>query len=280
MRLIALLTALCLCLTPALADDPIWVDGNGNMIGAPTDPGGNTITPEPVPIPTPVPEDFYDTPDGPQKWEYDPTALIATWQEQPVEVLALGSWVSIIRLGKENIEVYTRDIAFTTKMGEDAQLAMIDATKNGQASMRKRASSKGAIIMKCQTNRIVAVSESTKKYIKCIYEDAEGWVLRSSIRFLTPQEGPAEFAYIAYKGNARSRQTVKVRQKASGSSRVLDEFPCGQRVVVIQRGDKWTEIEVENLRCFILNEFLTTLTPEEAAELPIRGIGAKIRYTE
>ena len=62
MRLIALLTALCLCLTPALADDPIWVDGNGNMIGAPTDPGGNTITPEPVPIPTPVPEDFYDTP--------------------------------------------------------------------------------------------------------------------------------------------------------------------------------------------------------------------------
>ena len=117
-------------------------------------------------------------------------------------------------------------------------------------------------------------------YIKCIYEDAEGWVLRSSIRFLTPQEGPAEFAYIAYKGNPRSRQTVKVRQKASGSSRVLDEFPCGQRVVVIERGDKWTEIEVENLRCFILNEFLTTLTPEEAAELPIRGIGAKTRYTE
>lgn len=279
MRFTALILLICLCFTTALADDPIWVDGNGNIVGGPTDSGGNTITPEPVPVPTPEPEATPD-PNAPQKWEYDPTQLTATWQGKTVEVLALGSWVSIIRCDRENIEVYTRDIQFTTRMGEDAQLAMIDAPKNGKASMRKRASNKGAIIMKCQTNRIVAVSESTKKYIRCIYDDADGWVLRSSIRFLTAQEGPAEFAYIAYKGNARSRQTVKVRQKASGSSRVLDEFPCGQRVVVIARGDKWTEIEVENLRGFILNEFLTTLTPDEAAALPIRGIGAKRRETE
>ena len=279
MRLLALITALMLCLAPALADDPIWVDGNGNIVGGPTDSSGNTITPEPIPITTPAPDATPD-PNAPQKWEYDPTALVATWQGQQVEVLALGTWVSIIRVGRENAEVYTRDIQFTTKMGEDAQLAMIDAPKNGKASMRKRASSKGAIIMKCQTNRIVAVSESTAKYIKCIYDDAEGYVLRSSIRFLTAQEGQAEFAYIAYKGNARSRQTVKVRQKASSSSRVLDEFPCGQRVVVLERGDKWTFIEAENLRCYILSEFLTTLTPEEAADLPVRGIGAKTRYTE
>lgn len=278
MRLTALLVCLVMIITPGLADDPLWVDGNGNIIGAPTDQGGNAVTPEPIPITTPAPDPTPD-PGAPQKWEYDPTQLTATWQGKPVTVLALGSWVSIIRVEKENVEVYTRELQFTTKMGENAQLAMIDAPKNGRASMRKTASG-NAIIMKCQTNRIVAVSESTKKYIRCIYKDAQGWVLRSSIRFLTPAEGQAEFAYIAYKGNARSRQTVKVRQKASGSSRVLDEFPCGQRVVVIQRGDKWTEIEAENLRCFIKNEFLVTLTPEEAAELPVRGIGAKTRYTE
>ena len=279
MRFFSLIMAIvCLC-SAALADDPLWVDGNGNFVSGPTDSSGNTVTPQPIPIPTPEPEDT-DTGDIIPRWEYDPTTLTATWQEQPVQVLALGSWVSIIRLGKENIEVYTRELTFATKTGEGLQLAMINAPKNGQASMRKRASGRGAIIMKCQTNRIVAVTETTKKYAKFVYKDAEGYVLRSSLTFITPQEGQAEFAYIAYKGNARSKQTVKVRQKASGSSRILDEFPCGQRVVVIQRGDKWTEIEVENLRCFILNEFLTTLTPEEAAELPVRGVGAKRRETE
>lgn len=280
MRLILLMLTLCLWLAPASADDPIWVDGNGNMIGAP-DVGGSQPTVPPTPIVTPAPEpEEEDDPNAPKKWAYDPTELMATWQGQQVKVLSVGSWVSIIRAGKDNIEVYTRDIEFATTAGEGMRLAMIDAPKNGKASMRKRASSKAAIIMKCQTNRIVAVSETTKKYAKFIYEDAEGYVLRSSLTFLDPQQGQAEFAYIAYKGNARSRQTVKVRQKASGSSRILDEFPCGQRVVVIARDGKWTEIEVENLRCFILSEFLTTLTPEEAADVPVRGIGAKIRYTE
>ena len=253
MRFIALLTAFLCLFTAGLADDPLWVDGNGNFISTPTDGNGNPVTPQP--IPTPEPEPTYN-PDAPQPWEYTPTTLTATWQEQAVEVIALGSWVSTIRVGKETQEVYTRELTFATKSGDKLQLAMINAPKNGKASMRKRASSKGAVIMKCQTGRIVAVTETTKKYAKFVYEDAEGWVLRSSLTFLDAQEGEATFGRIAYKGNVKSRQTVKVRQKASGSSRILDEFPCGKRVVIIAQGDKWTEIEADNLRCFILNEFL------------------------
>lgn len=278
----------------AQATDPIWVDGNGNIISGPGESSGSGTEPN-VPI---VPEEP-ETPEepeapeestgdaedgteaeGPAKWEYESTTLTAQWQGQTVEVLAVGSQVSIIRQDKENVEVYTRDLTFAEEAEAGKSLAIITAPKTGRVSMRKKASSSAAVIMKCQAGRIVPVLGLTSRYALIQYEDAVGYVLRSSLTFLDAAEGQAEFAYIAYKDNPRSNNTVKVRQKASSSARVLDEFPCGQRVVVIERGEKWTEIEAENLRCFILSEFLTTVDDETAAALPVRGIGAKMRMTE
>ena len=292
----ALLLACCMAaVLPAQADDPIWVDGNGNIISGPGDTSGtgtagtDTVTP-PVEESTEQEEEVPETSDStegggeadadaPPKWAYESTVLTAAWQGETVQVLALGSQVSIIRQGEENWEVYTRTLTFTEEAEAGKGLAIITAPRTGRVSMRKTASSRGAIIMKCQAGRIVPVLGLTKKYALVQYEDAVGYVLRTSLTFLDPSEGEAEFAYIAYKGNPRSNNTVKVRQKGASTARILDEFPCGQRVTVIQRGEKWTEIEVENLRCFILSEFLTTVDEETAQELPVRGIGAKNHAT-
>ena len=274
MLLISFLLCLCFCGT-ALATDPIWVDGQGNIITGGTTGGSSESETMVTPIETPAPETDADDTSGTPKWVYDPQTLTARLDEETVKVLAVGTYVSIVQRGNEREEIYTRDLSFAADIETDKQLAIINAPKTGKASMFKKASGSSAIIMKCQTGRVVPVLALTKQFALVQYEDAVGYVKRSSLTFVAPYEGEAAFAYIAYKGNARSRSTVKVRQKASGNARILGEFPCGQRVVVVQSLGKWTEIEAENLHGFILAEFLTTLTEEEAAELPLRGISAR-----
>jgi hypothetical protein len=297
-RSMALLAAALMLLHGvALGDDsPIWVDGNGNIISGPdsgSSSGSETIV---TPIVTETPDessddssdeesdegsdsdDSSDT-ESSNKWEYEPQTLYATLDGTQVEVLAVGTRVSIIKRDGVREEVYTNTLTFAEDVAEGKQLAIINTPKNGKATMFKKASSKSAIIMKCQTGRIVPVLGLTKSYALVQYEDAVGYVKCSSLTFLDADSGEATFAYIAYKGNTSSNNTVKVRQKASSSSRILDEFPCGERVTVITPGEKWTEIEVENLRCYILTEFLTTVDEEEAAKLPVKGIGSSIHAT-
>ncbi len=292
-----LVSGLMLFSTVALAgDSPIWVDGNGNIISGPDSSSSDSTDTIITPIVTPdedtdteedlTPDEGSDTDtDGDtdsssnQKWVYESQTLTAALDDETVEVLAVGTRVSIIKRNGAREEVYTDTLHFADDIEAGKQLAIITAPKSGQASMFKKASGKSAIIMKCQTGRIVPVLAVTKSFALVQYKDAVGYVKRSSLTFLDAESGEASFAYIAYKGKTSSNNTVKVRQKASSNGRILDEFPCGQRVTVITPGEKWTEIEVENLRCYILSEFLTTVDEADAVNLPVRGIGSSVHAT-
>lgn len=292
-----LVSGLMLFSTVALAgDSPIWVDGNGNIISGPDSSSSDSTDTIITPIVTPdedtdteedlTPDEGSDTDtDGDtdsssnQKWVYESQTLTAALEGETVEVLAVGTRVSIIKRNGAREEVYTDTLHFADDIEAGKQLAIITAPKSGQASMFKKASGKSAIIMKCQTGRIVPVLAVTKSFALVQYKDAVGYVKRSSLTFLDAESGEASFAYIAYKGKTSSNNTVKVRQKASSNGRILDEFPCGQRVTVITPGEKWTEIEVENLRCYILSEFLTTVDEADAVNLPVRGIGSSVHAT-
>ena len=267
------LMVILLMAAAALADTPIWVDGNGNIISGPNGIVVGTVdTTESVPSisvsvgdddseyegETGIPaettaEDANKIP----KWFYTPTTLMATYEGESVEVLALNTRLTRIKRDREELTVRTCELTFNTTAKKGCQMAMINTPKSGRATMFKRASSKAAIIYKCQTNRIVAVMDATKRFAHLHYADADGYVSTGSITYVEPWTGDIEVAYIAYKGKPTAKTTVKVRQKASGSSRVLDEFRCGTQVVVIGQNGKWTEIEVENLHAFILTEFLT-----------------------
>ncbi len=292
-----LVSGLMLFSTVALAgDSPIWVDGNGNIISGPDSSSSDSTDTIITPIVTPdedtdteedlTPDEGSDTDtdtdtdsSSNQKWVYESQTLTAALDGETVEVLAVGTRVSIIKRNAAREEVYTDTLHFADDIEAGKQLAIITAPKSGQASMFKKASGKSAIIMKCQTGRIVPVLAVTKSFALVQYKDAVGYVKRSSLTFLDAESGEASFAYIAYKGKTSSNNTVKVRQKASSNGRILDEFPCGQRVTVITPGEKWTEIEVENLRCYILSEFLTTVDEADAVNLPVRGIGSSVHAT-
>lgn len=198
-------------------------------------------------------------------WAYDPEALTAQWQGKQVTVLSLGSVVSTVMADGEEKEVPTRELSWETTAEEGQRLAVINAPKSGSASLRKKASSKSVVLEKCRTGSIVAVLELTKKYAKINYQGAVGYVSRSSLTFLTPSAEAGLFATIAYKGNVKSRNTVKVRMTGSSKSRILGEYPCGTRVTVLLAEEKWTQIEVDGKRCAILTEFLLMDAPAAVA---------------
>ena len=232
---------------------------------------------------TPVPEDYGVTepeeadPNAVPKWYYDPTPLVAQWRGQTGVVLSLGSVATVLKIGSETVEVYTRDITFPLSEGA-TELAVIRAPKSGRISMFKKASGKSAIIMKCNTCTIVPVYARTKRYAKIHYQDAVGYVAASALDKLEIVQGDGDFAYVAVNGKPLYNDTVNVRQNGANGSRILKDFPCGQRVAVISESEdgKWTEIEGQGLRCFILSKFLTVVPESEAAELPVKGIGSRV----
>lgn len=224
-----------------------------------------------------VPPHATPDPNLPPKWAYDGQVLYAGYQGSQAEVLSLGTVASVLKTADGKVEVYTRDLSFAPKTeGAATGIAMIVTGKSGRISMFKRASKRSPIIMKCYTGHIVPVLGAQKGFVLIQYQDAVGYVQKSRLKMLSPSEGKGEFAYVAVKNNPRSKDQVKVRQSASGASRILGEFPCGQRVAVISRGSQWTEIEAQGIRCFILNHFLTTVPESEAVNLPVRGIGSRV----
>lgn len=198
-------------------------------------------------------------------WAYDPEALTAQWQGKQVTVLSLGSVVSAVVADGEKKEVPTRELSWETTAEEGRRLAVINAPKSGSASLRRKASSKSAVLEKCRTGSIVAVLALTKKYAKINYQGAVGYVSKSALTFLTPSAEAGLFATIAYKGNVKSHNTVKVRMTGSSKSRILGEYPCGTRVTVLLAEEKWTQIEVDGRRCAILTEFLLMDAPAAVA---------------
>lgn len=286
-----ILAAVCIAVllgTSACADDnPMWVDGSGHII----DTSGNitdTITPDkntsnnvpytgegseggsvvqPGQNNAPAEPTAEPDPNAPHPWDYTPTQLTASWNGQKVEIIDLGTRLTTIRVNRKKQVVRTNSLTFDSEAAAGKQLAIIHTPKSGNAPLRKKASKKGTIFYRCQTGRVVAVKKNGKSFCRIHYADADGYVSTGSLKFIEPWDGEIMVAKIAYKGNPKSRETVKVRQKASGASRILDEFRCGTQVVVFGTTDRWTEIEVGGVHCFILSEFLTEPVPfEEEAE--------------
>ena len=298
-RILCLVLALAVVMGtfPALAANaPIYVDGSGNGViydsaaaanaangdsegesGSSTDSAvTGTGTYE---LPTDDEEDEDD--DGAvQKWEYTPSEMTATWNGRDVVVKSLGTVVSIVTMNNMNIEVYTRDLVFSPDVPEEKKLAIVNAPRNGRVSMHKRPNKKSAIIMKCQTCHIVPVYEITSSYARVQYEDANGYVSLNSLIFLPASQGTATIAYVAMNGNVNSSNTVNVRQEDSAAARILGELPCGQRVTLLQIGEKFSLIEAEGMRCYILNTWLTQLTDEQSHQIKGKGTQADMYASE
>lgn len=278
-RILCVLMALMLLcpMLSALAYDPIYVDGNGNIVtvtpapggssgsGGSSNPGygGNSGVMAPV-TDTPRPT---DDPNAVPAWYYEPKTLTAAWRDERVTVLSLGSVVSTIKARAGKLEVSTCSLIFDVEVAPERKLAIISPSNAGTVRLFKSASSKSVILQRCTAGRIVPVLSTGKRFTLIHYDDCIGYVQTSVLNFVPAATDPQEMAYITVNGKTTSRATVKVRQKPSGNSRILAELPAGTHVAVFSTVDKWTEIEAGGYHCWILSEFLTTVDESEEREL-------------
>lgn len=182
--------------------------------------------------------------------------------EQPVTLLTLGTAVSEIKADGEKLTVPTASLRWGSTAPADKQLAVITAPKGGEAALRTKASSKGQVLKKCQTNRIVLVLSVGKSYAKVYCDGLVGYIRNSSLTFC-PVGGVKEGesapvpGWVSFRGRLNSKNTVNIRQSGKNGSRILADFIAGTPVMVFSQSDRWAEIDVGGYRAFILNEYLT-----------------------
>lgn len=188
-------------------------------------------------------------------------------EEQPVAMKRLGLVNSVIVLKKEQLTVPTSELRWEADVRPEQAMAVIKAPKSGTATLRNKASSRGKGITKCKTNRIVLVLSSGKNYSKIYYDGMVGYVLTSALK-LYPVGGVAEAkdggepvtlqtGWISFRGKLKSRNTINIRMNGKNGSRILGDYIAGTPIVIFGQDDKWTEIEVDGYRAFILTEYVT-----------------------
>lgn len=182
---------------------------------------------------------------------------------QLVTMETLGTVYSTVKLDGESILVRTADLQWESEAEEAQALALINAPRTGEASLRAKASSKGSVLLKCDTNRVVLVLKVGKNYSRVLYEDTVGYVLTSALTFCPvgyvdeADDVQISRGWITFRGKLDSNNTINVRMTASGNSRILDDFKAGTSITIFEVGEKWAEIEVEGYHCYILSEYVT-----------------------
>lgn len=183
-------------------------------------------------------------------------------EEKPVTIDTLGTAVSVIVLNKEKVTVPTADLRWETKAREDQMLAVVKAHKSGKASLRAKASTKGKVIEKVTTNRIVLVVEKGKTFTKVIHEGQVGYIINTALTYypvggVKDGEPAAQPGWVSFRGRLKSGNTVNIRQNGKNGSRILTDFKAGTPIMVFGQDKRWSEIEVGGYRAYILNEYVT-----------------------
>ena len=54
---------------------------------------------------------------------------------------------------------------------------------------------------------------------------------------------------------------MHVRSAATNNARQIAEYPVGTTLTVFSQDEKWSEVDVAGLHCYILNKFVTLQEP-------------------
>lgn len=200
----------------------------------------------------------------------DPETCTFACQGKTVTVIRLGMVFSTIRSGQKETQVPTQDLTWTTSAPAKQQLALISAPKTGSASMRAKASNKGAVIKKLTTGTAVAVINVGKTYTRIWADGVVGFVLNSALTY-RPNAMPDNIkeGVITYNGRTNSKNEINVRAAGKNGSRILGSYRAGTPVTVLSQDKTWTEIEVKGLHCYILTKYVTITGDIEIADVTL-----------
>ena len=245
------------CGTSSAMDDLPSSDPQWGNLGKPNDNASNENQNNTSPAATKAPSST-KIPSAPRVTATpEPVIPTVSWQGMEITIDVLGSYESEITVGDEKLTVLTKELTFASDSDESERLAIINAPRTGKAVMREKPSKTAKMIKNCKAGRYALVLEKGKTFSKIYYNNAEGYILTSSLRFCSVADTPYPQGVLSYNGYMNGGTTINVRCKPEGGTFVCGEYPTGTVVQIIEKGNQWTEIEVERIRGYVMNKFLT-----------------------
>ena len=179
------------------------------------------------------------------------------WQGEKVTVRTLGVVSSVILVDGKEQTVPTEALTFSEKVAEDKRLASILAPRTGRCYLRAKASSKGAVIDKCQAGTVVQVIKYGKSYCQIVYEGQVGYVQTACLTFLDPAAEILGTTVLTYNGRATGAAQVPIRNEKSNDSASVAKLRSGTEVVVLAREGSWYEVACQGLHGYVHKNYMS-----------------------
>ena len=175
------------------------------------------------------------------------------------DMVTLGTVNSLVLLDGELQMVNTCRLTYETEKVEDEQrYAMINAQRNGYATMHLSASVKSPVVNRIMTNRVALVLDVGTRYTKVWVDNCQGYIQTTSLTFLQGIGTNTQLAKMSLKGKIKSNNTINIHMNGKSKSRILDDVRCGTPMTVFSvTDDGWTEIETDGWHAWVLSQFVT-----------------------
>jgi len=185
-----------------------------------------------------------------------------------VEMVSAGTVHSLVTLNREKTYVDTCRLMYEIDdVPDERRYAMVNAQKNGYATLFYKPNNKGDVVGRFTTNRICLVLDAGEKYTRVWVDGSVGYFATSSLTFLDGQGENIATAQVSYNGKTKSGNRINIHMNGKNKSRILEDLPCGTQMTVFSTTeDGWTEIEADGWHAWILSQYVTYDGVETAAQ--------------
>ena len=137
--------------------------------------------------------------------------------------------------------------------------AVINAPQSGKVTLRSGADKKAPPLGEYDAGMLVEVlgAEGDFSLVRC--DGQQGYIRTNTLRFCEPAGEDAVPAIIVKDGIRDGSSKINIRLAADKDSWKVALLPTGTEVLMIAADEKWSEIEFDGFRGFILNQFLEPL---------------------
>ena len=192
-----------------------------------------------------------------------------------------GTLVEIIEAGDEwhRVEVAGLEGYMMAKFlntGSSRIEATVHTNTGIGLNLREEPNTTSAIITSVKNGDTVTVLQKSSDWCRVSVNGQEGFM---STKFLAFPKAPVtSTGKVAVVNNPRDTQVLNLRQTASLDAKVLDYYRNGVKVTILQSGDIWHKVQVEDGKIgFMMAKFLkmtgdtATLQPFQAKVINVNG---------
>ena len=194
----------------------------------------------------------------PKEEELIATVTLASEPGKAVELETLGTVTSLVRVDGQTREIPTAELVFGENVPMEKRVAVVRATRTGQATMHSVKSVKSYTVMyKVPCGTIVGVVKTGSKYTRIVYKGKLGYVLTAALEYLSPASTPLGRGTISLYGKATGKTEINIRGSGSHYSRIITSWKTASEVLVWAKEKDFYEVEFNGVRGWVQEKFLT-----------------------